>query len=70
MTISYDPMMSILALDAYNRGYDARIELGTSAQLGTATINYEYQIPAGSQAASFFAQAYTLDTGETVISLA
>jgi hypothetical protein len=58
-------------MDAYNRGYDAGIGdpvtglAGT--QIGLATIRRDFDQPAGSQAASFYAQAYTLN-GTTVIS--
>jgi len=67
MAISNDLFMAILAMDAYNRGYNAGINLDpTVLQIGNATIRTD-DLPVGSQAASFFAQAYTWN-GQTVIS--
>jgi hypothetical protein len=70
-TDNADLFRAILAMDAYNRGYNAGIKspgaaadqglLGT--QLGLATIG----IARADVNASFFAQAYTLG-GKTVIS--
>ena len=41
MTISTDLFLSILSMDAYNRGYDHGIEGlgGIGSQIGTATIS-------------------------------
>lgn len=72
MSISSDLFLAILAMDSYNRGYNAG--LGdpvtglTGTQIGTATRRTDIDLPAGSEAASFFAQAYTLGSGQTVIS--
>ena len=82
MTMSRDLFLSILAMDAYNRGYDAGIDgLGESGSIGNATLKpraalgitpLEYQ---DWQTASFYGQAYTLDAsvggvpgGTTIIS--
>ena len=65
-----DLMRAILAMDAYNRGYNAGIgdpNTGLAGnRLGLATLRQD-MLPQGFQAASFFAQAYTLG-GQTVIS--
>ncbi len=66
-----DLFRAILAMDAYNRGYNAGIKSPGAAadqgllgsQLGLATIG----IARADVNASFFAQAYTLG-GKTVIS--
>jgi hypothetical protein len=68
-----DLMRAILAMDSYNRGYNAGIKspgagpneglIGT--QLGLATIN-SVVLPQGFEAASFYAQTYTLN-GTTII---
>lgn len=70
MAISNDLLMAIRAMDAYNRDYNPGItDSGNSlvgmqgTQLGTATVG----ISQSSQSASFFAQAYTLANGQTVI---
>ena len=65
MAINDAVFRSILAMDSYNRGYDAGIRLEGS-QVGNATIRTD-ALPADSQSVSFFAQAYTWN-GETVIS--
>ena len=61
MTISSDLFMSILSLDAYNRGYGAGISGlgGTGSEIGNATI-LDVDIPTNSQAEGFYAVAYTL----------
>lgn len=77
MAISNELLMAILAMDAYNRGYNPGItDSGNSntgmigSQLGTATVATSSPITSSSPefAASFFAQAYTLANGQTVIS--
>jgi hypothetical protein len=73
MTISPDLFRAILALDSYNRGYGAGINLSTtgasSTQIGNATIAQNSGILGAGvdSTASFFAQAYTWN-GTTVIS--
>ena len=69
MTISKDLFLSLLSMDAYNRGYNSGIddlsdEPGT--QIGNAAI-LDVKIPEGSQSAGFYALSYTLG-GETIIS--
>jgi len=76
MAISNDLFLAILAMDAYNRGYNAGIKdpnagqdqglLGTS--IGNATISTASNTQEGSaqRNASFYAQSYTLD-GMTII---
>lgn len=65
MAINYDVFRSMLAMDSYNRGYDAGIELVGNG-LGDATLTLNAN-DATAQSASFFAQAYSWN-GETVIS--
>ena len=69
-TSNPDLMRAILAMDAYNRGYNAGIgdpNTGLAGtQLGLASLRQDV-LPQGFQAASFFAQAYTLG-GSTIIS--
>jgi hypothetical protein len=68
MAISPDLFMAILAMDAYNRGYNAGLNLGPAQlQIGNATLRQD-ALPQGYEAASFFAQAYALADGSTVIS--
>jgi len=72
--ISKDLFVSILAMDAYNRGYDAGISDGVSLdengtdidglgeagqQIGAATI-MNVPLPGGSEAADFYAIAYEI----------
>ena len=74
MTISKDLFLSILSMDAYNRGYNPGIaNLGDTGQIGNATIllrealgvsNTEYQ---AWQDASFYAAATTIGSGVTGI---
>lgn len=69
MAVSNELMLAILAMDAYNRGYDAGVVVGGN-QLGTALLGRgtnEQEEPEA-VTASFFAQAYTLADGRTVIS--
>lgn len=91
MSISSDLFLAILAMDAYNRGYDAGLTDGVNLDgngndldglgeagysIGKAAI-LDFNLPSGSQGASFYAIAYEitdgsgidgLDTGDTVIS--
>ena len=72
MPISKDLFLSILSMDAYNRGYDAGIAGlgGEGSQIGNATIGRDAEqrlSPGTAQAAGFYASAYTLN-GETIIS--
>jgi hypothetical protein len=76
-TSNPDLMRAILAMDAYNRGYNAGIKSPgagareglTGTKIGEATLLRRSNIDVGSNEvnASFFAQAYTLG-GKTVIS--
>ncbi|KUO51367.1 MAG: hypothetical protein APF82_11020 [Sphingomonadales bacterium BRH_c42] len=61
--------LSLLALDSYNRGYNAAVgDLDESGSIGTATIRpFEPDEQDGWQAAGFYAVAYEWN-GETVIS--
>jgi Ca2+-binding RTX toxin-like protein len=65
MAINDDVFRSILAMDSYNRGYNAGIVLPGN-EIGSATLASSANA-ATAQSASFFAQAYTWN-GETVIS--
>jgi hypothetical protein len=69
MTISADLFRAILAMDAYNRGYNAGVNVA-GPQIGNAVLSANSQIlgTGVDVAASFFAQAYTLANGQTVIS--
>ena len=82
MTISKDLMLSILSLDAYNRGYGAGIGgLSETGQIGSATLKTRDEIGVTAteytawQAAGFYAVSYEIgegvegiDAGTTVIS--
>jgi hypothetical protein len=59
---------AILSMDAYNRGYDAAIKDVPFGQIGGTVIRNDIPLPAGSPEAGFYAQAYTLANGKTVIS--
>ena len=71
-TTNPDLMRAILAMDAYNRGYNSGIGPlngglgGVGSQIGLATV-IRQEGGTNAQAASFFAQAYTLG-GQTIIS--
>ena len=73
MAISNELFMAILAMDTYNRGYNTGIVALTGTSLGNATLGADSSILKDAngnrtdQAATFFAQSYTLD-GQTIIS--
>lgn len=70
MATERDLFLSILALDAYNRGYDpgmAGLSDAIGSAIGQATISATPQDIDAAQAASFYAVAYSW-AGETVIS--
>ena len=71
MPISNELFLSILAMDAYNCGYNATVGEALTGlpgnQIGNATICRDINLPEGSQSASFYAQAYTWN-GRTIIS--
>jgi|SRR5579872_389524 hypothetical protein len=58
-------MYAILALDSYNQGYDAQLNVAGN-QLGDATI-LNIAEPTDSQSVAFYASAYNWN-GQTVIS--
>ena len=80
MTVSNELMLAILAMDSYNRGYDAGIGDGQNvvdsvdtdglgeagSTIGNAAV-IDVDLPLGSEAAGFYAIAYQWN-GETVIS--
>ena len=82
MAISKDLFLAILSMDAYNRGYNAGIQISDEegTQIGAAKINVTSgqvnSIKDAAQAASFYAVAYDVDgadidglaAGTTVIS--
>lgn len=65
-----DLMVAILAIDAYNRGYNASIELGDGQTVGLATVSTDssrlFDVDT-TRDSGFFAVAYTWN-GKTVIS--
>jgi hypothetical protein len=70
MTISNDLMLAILAMDSYNRGYGAGIDLGANSdtagtRIGTATVTKNKGDEAA-QSAGFYAIAYDWN-GQKVI---
>ena len=65
MAISSELMYAILAMDAYNRGYNPAIVLG-GTNIGTATIGSDELLPEGSEAAGFYAVAYAWN-GDTIM---
>lgn len=71
MAINSDLMRAILALDAYNRGYNAGVILpggdDQGTQIASATILGK-KGDATAQASSFYGVAYTLAGGSNVIS--
>jgi hypothetical protein len=69
-TTNPDLFRAILAMDAYNRGYNAGVNLDPVATaIGLATIGRRTNAltEPDAVAASFFAQSYTLN-GQTIIS--
>ncbi|MFN0194027.1 MAG: hypothetical protein ACKVP5_18980 [Aestuariivirga sp.] len=63
-------MMAVLAMDAYNRGYDAgTVVSGTSSGIGTAEYLTQSDVATGSPGRdeSFYAVAYRWN-GETIVS--
>ena len=78
MTVSPDLFLSILAMDVYNRGYGPGINLGAnsdvsdgSVSIGNATVSKNLKdagLSALAEAAGFYAIAYTLADGSSVIS--
>jgi uncharacterized membrane protein YeaQ/YmgE (transglycosylase-associated protein family) len=72
MSISNELMLAILAMDSYNRGYNAGIcpkDIGlglVGSQIGNAIVD-RIDGEATAQAASFFALSYSYN-GQTVIS--
>ena len=65
-----DVFLSLLALDAYNRGYGAGVNLDPATTIGTATIGEDAETllgPGIAEAAGFYAIAYNWN-GETIIS--
>jgi hypothetical protein len=70
MSISNNLMLAILAMDSYNRGYDAGIDLPADrANVGNAVVGRGTDVAAEPQAASasFYAQSYSWN-GQIVIS--
>lgn len=70
MVMSKDLFLAILALDSYNRGYNAGVSglsdnLGT--EIGSARISGRPNDPTAAAAVGFYATAYTWN-GETIIS--
>lgn len=65
MAVSDGLMRAILAMDVYNRGYNQGVFVNSNA-VGGATLRND-ALPAGYEAASFFAQAYTLANGTTIV---
>ncbi|MGB5870285.1 MAG: hypothetical protein WBH04_08790 [Albidovulum sp.] len=71
MTVSKDLFLSILSMDAYNRGYVPGLDGLSDAtdgtvKIGTATVKYNLQdagIDSAAQAASFYAVAYQTADG-------
>jgi hypothetical protein len=59
-------LQAILAMDAYNQGYDPGV-LGVGNQIGEA-VRIDTALPSGAQAAGFYAAAYALADGSRVIS--
>lgn len=70
-----DPILlrAILAMDAYNRGYNAGIKDlgGVGSQIGEATLSTDSTLGFGEgvdSAIGFYAAAYTVAGGSTVVS--
>jgi hypothetical protein len=71
MTLTSDLFLSILSMDAYNRGYNRSV-IVAGDQIGHATLDNTLEEKVEWQDAGFFAQAYTVTggalAGKTVIS--
>jgi hypothetical protein len=71
MPISPELFKAILAMDSYNRGINAGLNLSAQGvsgdRIGNAILKNDVLLPAGSDVAGFFAQAYNWN-GTTVIS--
>ncbi len=67
MAVSKDLLLAILSMDSYNRGYEPGILLDGN-QIGSATVGGDELLPGGSQAADFYAVAYSDATWGTIIS--
>lgn len=65
MSISKDLFVAILAMDSYNRGYNARVNV-TGNQIGNASLGFDSSVLVDGDGnrldipSSFFAQAYTV----------
>lgn len=80
MAINSELFKAILAMDSYNRGYDAGIEFGQNSdaigiKIGNATVAKNSGVLVGSDGttrldipAGFYAIAYTLASGQKVVS--
>lgn len=66
MSISDQVFLSILAMDAYNRGSGAGVVIPGPLRLGSASLRTDVSLPPGWESASFYAQAYIWG-GKTVI---
>lgn len=71
MTISKDLFLSILAMDSYNRGYDAGITGlgGAGSKIGSATTGQDAEqllAPSSAVAAGFYAVAYNTPYGQVI----
>ncbi|MCP4080643.1 MAG: hypothetical protein GY743_10375, partial [Planctomycetaceae bacterium] len=64
MPISKELLLSILAMDSYNQGYDAGIEHGKS-QIGNAIFDDD-KGDAEAKAAGFYAVSYKITDGSSV----
>ncbi len=67
MATPTDLILAILSMDSYNRGYEPGILLDGN-QIGSATVGGDELLPGGSQAADFYAVAYSDATWGTIIS--
>jgi hypothetical protein len=73
MTVSTELYLALLAMDSYNRGYNAGLDLAASGvsatNIGNATLGIKSDVATISPeyAAGFFAQSYTLN-GQKIIS--
>jgi hypothetical protein len=66
MPSSSDLLRAILAMDAYNRGYNAGLKIDNNSMIGDAEISAA-KGDQEAQNAGFFAQSYRLGT-QTIIS--